>query len=248
MMTKRLLDIFLSALAVLLVAPALLLVMLAIWARDGAAPLYRGVRIGKEAREFRMLKLRTMTPRAEIAGATSTAKSDARVTPLGQLLRRWKIDELPQFWNVLVGDMSLVGPRPNTWRGGVEHYTPAERRLLSVRPGITDLASIVFSDEGDILDGSADPDALYDRVIRPWKSQLGLLYVGHQSLWLDVRILWLTALALVSRRAALDGVARILSRYRADARLAEVCRRNRPLPAGSPPTTLTEIDECGFTY
>ena len=109
------------------------------------------------------------------------------------------------------------------------------RRLLDVRPGITDLASIVFSDEGDILDGAADPDALYDAVIRPWKSRLGLLYIDGRDWRLDVRILWLTAIALGSRNAALEGLAGILDRLGADPELKRICLRRGPLPHGLPP-------------
>src|SRR5207302_1441787 len=105
----------------------------------------------------------------------------------------------------------IVGPRPNVKRG-TDLYTEQEKRLLSVRPGITDFASIVFSDEGDILEGKADPDEAYDQLIRPGKSRLGLLYLAHSSVWLDIRLIWLTALALVSKASALRGVVDILKR------------------------------------
>jgi len=235
MTAKRLFDVVFAAAVLLAAAPVLLAAMLLVWAHDGGPPLYRGVRVGKDGRDFRMLKLRSMSVGAETRGGSSTAASDARLTPIGRSLRRWKLDELPQFWNVLAGEMSVVGPRPNTRRGGVERYTCEELRLLNVQPGITDLSSILFSDEADILDGAADPDALYDAVIRPWKSRLGLLYVERRSLPADLRIVWLTALAIVARPLALEGLAGLLAQWGAAPELIEICRRTAPLPQAEPP-------------
>jgi lipopolysaccharide/colanic/teichoic acid biosynthesis glycosyltransferase len=234
-MIKRLIDIALSGLALIVAGPAILVAMLVIFSHDGHSPVYLPFRVGRGGRDFRMAKLRTMTVDAEQRGGSSTSRSDARVTPPGRLLRRWKIDELPQLWNVLEGQMSLVGPRPNVRRGGVDRYTPAELRLLEARPGVTDLASIVFADEADILDGAPDPDLLYDRVIRPWKSRLGLLYLARRSLWIDFRIIALTVLAMVARRAALEGVDHILAEWGAGEPLRSVCRREGPLPWAAPP-------------
>jgi lipopolysaccharide/colanic/teichoic acid biosynthesis glycosyltransferase len=150
-------------------------------------------------------------------------------------VRRAKLDEITQLWNVLVGHMSLVGPRPNVKRE-TDLYTVDERRLLNVRPGITDLASIVFSDEGDILRGSADPDLRYNQVIRPWKSRLALLYVDSvASVVLDLRIIALTVLSAVSRPSALRGVARIVQELNGDSALAQVALREAPLAAAAPP-------------
>lgn len=235
MTAKRALDVAIALAVLIVAAPLLAVAMLAIWAEDGGAPLYRGVRVGRGNRDFRMLKLRSMRIDADRLGGTSTARSDIRVTAIGRIVRRWKIDELPQFWNVLIGEMSLVGPRPNMRTGGVDRYTLAELHLLDIRPGITDLASIVFSDEGDILDGAADPDALYDTVIRPWKSRLGLLYVEHRDLATDLRLLWLTALAIVAKPVALRGVDAILAHWHADPALRCICARAAPLPTALPP-------------
>lgn len=237
MTAKRLIDVALSLGALAAISPALAVAMLLVWAQDGGPPLYLGIRVGRGDRDFRIAKLRSMRVGAERLGGTSTAGSDGRITPVGRFLRRWKLDELPQLWNVLAGDMSLVGPRPNTRRGGVDRYTPAELRLLSVRPGITDLASIVFSDEADILDGAGDPDAAYDRLIRPWKSRLGLLYIDRRSLAVDLRLVWLTAVALADKPRALKGIDRLLARWGADAELRHVCRREVP-PHPAPPPGL----------
>src|SRR5205814_6243983 len=127
----------------------------------------------------------------------------------------YMLDELMQLWNVFIGDMSLVGPRPQV-RREVDIYTGAERELLTVRPGITDVASIVFADEAEILADAADPDLMYNQLIRPWKSRLGLIYVRHCSVGLDLRLLLLTVVALVSRRRALSDLQRILERLRAE--------------------------------
>jgi lipopolysaccharide/colanic/teichoic acid biosynthesis glycosyltransferase len=234
-MSKRLLDMGLSLALLVLASPAILLAMLAIFAHDHGPPIYWAPRVGRGGRDFRMAKLRTMAVDADRRGGSSTSRSDGRITAPGRFLRRWKIDELPQLWNVLIGQMSLVGPRPNVRAGGVERYTAEELRLLDARPGVTDLASIVFSDEDLLLEGAPDPDARYDRLIRPWKSRLGLLYLRHRSLWIDLRIIALTALAIVAKRAALQGVDRILAEWGAAEDLRRVCRREGPLPRVEPP-------------
>jgi lipopolysaccharide/colanic/teichoic acid biosynthesis glycosyltransferase len=234
-MTKRLMDLGLSLTFLTLLSPVALIAMLAIFAHDRQSPIYWAPRVGRGGRDFRMAKLRSMTVDAERRGGSSTSRSDSRVTPPGRVLRRWKIDELPQLWNVLIGQMSLVGPRPNVRRGGVDRYTPEELGLLEGRPGVTDLASIVFFDEEDILEGAPDADACYDRLIRPWKSRLGLLYLRRRSAWIDLRIIALTALAIVSKRAALQGVDRILAEWGAAEDLRGVCRREGPLPWIEPP-------------
>lgn len=234
-MTKRAFDIIFAFVAILLTMPILLLAGTMILAHDGHPPVYAGRRVGRRNRDFRMLKLRTMIPGAHQVGGPSTSASDARLTRLGSALRRFKLDELPQFWNVLIGDMSIVGPRPNVRSGGVDRYTLEELGLLSIRPGITDLASIVFSDEGEILRDSPDPDALYDAVIRPWKSRLALLYVEHRNFDLDIELIGLTILSLLSRDAALRGVDAILERWGASEDLRQSCARSQPLPRGEPP-------------
>jgi lipopolysaccharide/colanic/teichoic acid biosynthesis glycosyltransferase len=234
-MRKRLLDFVLALAATLLTLPIVAICALLVWAQDGRSPFYSGLRVGRRGRDFQMVKLRTMIAGADGAGGLSTAASDSRLTPLGAMLRRWKIDELPQFWNVLKGDMSIVGPRPNFRVGGIDRYTGEELKLLSVRPGITDVASIVFSDEGEILDGSGDPDGLYDAIIRPWKNRLALLYVERRTTAVDLQLIALTLVALVSKDAALRGVDHILESWGASAELRRICARSGPLPAGEPP-------------
>jgi lipopolysaccharide/colanic/teichoic acid biosynthesis glycosyltransferase len=240
-MAKRLFDIVFALLAIVATLPLIAVASFLIWAEDGQPPLYRGVRAGRNGRDFRMIKLRTMIADGERLGGSSTSASDWRLTAVGAALRRLKVDELPQFWNVLLGDMSVVGPRPNVRTGGVDRYTSEEQRLLSLRPGITDLASIVFADEGEILKNSADADALYNAVIRPWKNRLGLLYVERRSLAADLCIVALTGAALMSRRFALRGVDAILVRWNADPTLRRICSRQEQLPPGDPPGQLARV-------
>ncbi|MGA0600142.1 sugar transferase [Caulobacter sp. KR2-114] len=239
---KRAFDIVFAAAVLTVASPVLLTAMGLVWLQDRHSPLYLARRVGRNGADFQMVKIRSMVVDADCSGVNSTSAGDNRVTPVGRWIRRCKLDEVSQFWNVLVGEMSVVGPRPNTRAWGVDLYTAEEQRLLSVRPGITDLASIVFADEGDILQGAENADLTYNQLIRPWKSRLGLLYVerigraGGAAVWLDLRIAWLTALAIVSRPAALKGVEGILRELGADEALIAVCRRQgaKP-PAGAPP-------------
>jgi lipopolysaccharide/colanic/teichoic acid biosynthesis glycosyltransferase len=236
---KRIVDLLFSVAALIVSSPVMITAIVAVWLYDRHSPFYRATRAGYRNRDFMMLKIRSMRVDADKIGGSSTSGRDPRITPVGHYVRRFKLDELSQFWNVLMGDMSVVGPRPNTRRDGVDLYTEEEMRLLSVKPGVTDISSIVFSDEGNILAESDDPDGHYNRVIRPWKSRLGLLYIEHQSLMLDLRVIWLTGVALVSKPKALSGVTTILKNIGADARLIEICRRQTALPEGLPPGART---------
>ena len=218
----------------LLLSPLLAAIALLIWVEDFHSPWFRGVRVGLGGAQFKMLKFRSMRPDAWRSGVNSTAARDPRITRVGYWLRWTKMDELPQLWNVLTGEMSLVGPRPQVVVDAAL-YTAAERRIFSLRPGITDVASIVFSDEGEILAGAGDPDLLYNQIIRPWKSRLALLYGEQRSGWYDLRILGLTLAGLVSRRRALDGVAAILVEWNAPPLLRRMAGRNEPLLAYPPP-------------
>jgi len=231
---KRIFDFSAALFGLLLLTAPLALLILAVFLEDRRSPLFFGARVGRGRREFRMVKLRTMTPDAWKTGVNSTASRDRRITRVGRWLRLAKLDELPQLWNVLTGDMSLVGPRPQV-AAEVERYTDAECRMLEVRPGVTDLASIVFADEGKILAGASDPDLLYNQIIRPWKSRLALACIDHGSLFIDLRIIALTLLASVSRRRALRGVEHLLTQWHADTLLQKTATRREPLLAWPPP-------------
>ena len=175
-----------------------------------------------------------MVVHADKSGVDSTSMDDKRITFVGQTIRRFKIDELTQLWNVFLGQMSLVGPRPQVERD-VNIYTSEERHLLDVRPGITDFASIVFADEGSILAGRVDPDLAYNQLIRPWKSRLGLLYVRHRTIWIDFKLIFATILAVLARNKALQMVCKMLVHLDADHELLTICSRNTELNPAPPP-------------
>ena len=192
---KRALD-FLLALGVLVVlSPVLVAIVLWIKLADPGPVLYAGSRVGRGGKIFRMLKFRTMVVDAERVGPSSTAGDDPRITRPGRFMRRLKLDELPQLINVLRGEMSFVGPRPQV-QWAVDLYTPEQRALLAVRPGITDYASLRFRNEGEILQGSADPDKDYLEKIAPLKIELGLHYVQTYSLLSDVKLIVATGLSV----------------------------------------------------
>jgi lipopolysaccharide/colanic/teichoic acid biosynthesis glycosyltransferase len=231
---KRLFDVTASAFGLLLAIPVLLPVMFLVWRQDKHSPFYVAPRVGRNGQSFKMIKLRSMVINADKSGVDSTAANDNRITAVGQFIRRYKLDELTQLWSVLKGDMSLVGPRPNVKRE-TDLYTPVERKLLTVKPGITDISSIVFSDEGDILKDQADPDIAYNQIIRPGKSLLGLLYIENQSLWLDIKLCFLTVIAFLSRKKALAGVQKILISVNAPDDICQLALRQQALVPRPPP-------------
>jgi lipopolysaccharide/colanic/teichoic acid biosynthesis glycosyltransferase len=233
-MFKRLFDVVASGLGLVAASPVLLPVMFLVWWQDKHSPFYVAPRVGKGNVPFKMIKLRSMVINADKSGVDSTGANDRRITGVGRFIRRYKLDELSQLWNVFIGDMSLVGPRPNVKRE-TDLYTPVERRLLAVKPGITDFASIVFSDEGDILADQPDPDIAYNQLIRPGKSMLGLFYIDNRSLLLDIKLCFLTAVAIVSRKHALAGVSQILRALGASEEMLRIAARVAPLVPMPPP-------------
>lgn len=233
-MRKRTLDILAAAVGLILFFPLLAVVAAAIWMEDRHSPFFLGKRVARGGGTFRMVKFRSMTPDAWKTGVSSTAAGDRRMTRMGKVVRRFKLDELPQLWNVLVGDMSLVGPRPQV-ETDASLYTAEERRMLRVRPGITDPASIVFADEGEILAGAPDPDLLYNQIIRPWKSRLALLSAGRGTIATDLILVFLTLASAVSREYALAGVVRLAEYWGADPLLLRMASRREPLLAWPPP-------------
>ena len=203
-MLKRFLDVAAAGSALVALAPVMAVVATRIKREDSGPIFYRAVRVGKDGRPFRMFKFRTMVVNADKLGGPSTPADDPRLTRIGKTLRAYKLDELPQLINVVLGDMSLVGPRPEVPEY-VSLYTPEERLLLSVRPGMTDWASIRFRHEAEILRGSADPEQTYQEKIRPEKIRLGLEYVRKRSLWIDLGILLSTAQTLLTDDRSDDG-------------------------------------------
>ena len=196
---KRLLDMIMSFLGLFSFSPLLLTVSFLIKREDGGPVFYRGLRVGRNGKPFKIFKFRSMVLNAEQIGGPSTSDDDPRITRIGKLIRKYKLDELPQLINVLKGDMSIVGPRPEV-QHYVDMYTEEEKAILPVRPGITDWASIWNPDEGAILAGSADPEKTYMEKIRPKKLELQLKYVRERSFWADMKIIMETIWTLVRRR------------------------------------------------
>ncbi len=193
---KRLLDIVLSIFGLALLAVPMLIISLIIKLTDFAPVLYRQVRVGKDGKEFKIFKFRSMRVGAEKMGAQITVGRDPRVTPVGRVLRKAKLDELPQLLNVLFGTMSFVGPRPEVPKY-VAMYNDEQRKVLSVRPGITDIASVKYRNESELLAEAGDDwERLYVNKVMPDKLRLNLEYIEKQSLWFDIKLIFKTLVRL----------------------------------------------------
>jgi lipopolysaccharide/colanic/teichoic acid biosynthesis glycosyltransferase len=237
---KRILDFILSLIGLVLASPILLPTIFLVWIQDWHSPFYIAPRVGKNERSFKMLKLRSMIVNADKSGVDSTSANDNRITGIGRIIRKYKLDELSQLWNVLIGDMSFVGPRPNVKRE-TDLYTIEEKKLLTVRPGITDFSSIVFSDEGEILKDQEDPDISYNQLIRPGKSMLGLFYIENRTFLIDVRLIILTMVAIISKDFALKKVVLILKNLRASDTLIDISARKKDLVPMPPPGSTSIV-------
>lgn len=211
---KRVFDLFFSSLGIIILSPLLGWIAWRIHREDGGPVFYRGARVGLHGRPFLIFKFRTMVVNAEKLGGSSTADGDLRITRIGLKLRKHKLDELSQLFNVFLGEMSLVGPRPEV-KFYTDMYTEEEKAILEVRPGITDWASLWNPDEGSLLAGAEDPDKAYLELIRPTKLKLQLQYARSQSLWMDLKIIFLTLFALVrpQSQTILKLRARLGSKY-----------------------------------
>ena len=193
---KRAMDIVISGGALAVLWPVLLLIALAIKIDDPGPVFYRQVRVGKDGREFRIFKFRTMVVDADKKGLQITVSRDNRITRMGRLLRKTKLDELAQLINVFTGEMSFVGPRPEVPKY-VNLYTPYQRQVLLVRPGITDYASIAYRNENDMLEGAEDPEKMYIDVIMPDKIELNMKYLHEISPLADIRLIFSTIAAVI---------------------------------------------------
>lgn len=189
---KRLYDVVFSFIGLVLLAPLFAVIWALVKITDGGVVFYRQARVGRGGREFWIYKFRTMVPAADQTGPSITKQGDARVTRIGRILRKTKLDELPQLWNVLKGDMSLVGPRPEVPRY-VQRYTPEQREVLRLKPGITDLASLYFRDEEELLANADNLEEFYLQHCVPRKLQLNLEYAARANLVSDTWIILQTA-------------------------------------------------------
>jgi lipopolysaccharide/colanic/teichoic acid biosynthesis glycosyltransferase len=196
-MVKHLFDFILSLFGLIVTFPIFLMVAFGIKLDSAGPVLYNGVRVGKNGKQFRMHKFRSMVQNADKIGGPSTAGDDSRLTHMGKFLKKFQLDELPQLFNVLKGEMSLVGPRPEV-PFYVDMMSEEEKRvILSVRPGITDWASLWNFHEGEILRGAEDPEKAYQEKIRPEKIRLQMKYVKERSLLVDLKIIMQTILKLL---------------------------------------------------
>ena len=196
LLAKRAMDIVLSACALAVLWPLLLLIALAIWIDDPGPVFYRQVRVGRNGKTFRIFKFRSMVMDADKKGLAITVGRDSRITRVGAVLRKTKLDELAQLLNVLFGQMSFVGPRPEVPKY-VELYTPYQRQVLLVRPGITDYASIAYRNENDLLAGAPNPETMYIEQIMPDKIELNMKYLREISPLADIRLILKTIVAVI---------------------------------------------------
>ena len=190
-MIKRLFDISISFLALVILLPVLIIISIWVLLDSKGGIFYRQRRVGKNNRDFTLLKFRTMHPGADARGLLTVGERDPRITGAGYSLRRTKLDELPQLINILAGDMSLVGPRPEV-RKYVDLYTDEQLKVLDIRPGLTDNASLAYIDESEILAKSEDPEKTYIETILPAKLELNLQYIHERSMGKDIGIIFRT--------------------------------------------------------
>jgi len=231
---KRIFDITLSFIGLVLVIPLITPFIFLIWLQDFENPFYIADRVGLNFKKFKIIKLRSMIVKADKSKVDSTSANDPRITRFGAIIRKLKLDELTQLFNVFKGEMSFVGPRPNVERE-TNLYSNKEKELLSVKPGITDFASIVFSDESEILKDYQNPDIAYNQLIRPRKNFLALTYIKNKSITLDLKIILLTIYAFVNKRKTLNLIVRILRNYETPEEIIEMARRNKKLTPMAPP-------------
>ncbi len=195
-MAKRLFDVIFSLIGLILLSPILLIISLCVLSDLEGSVIYRQKRIGKNGIEFYLFKFKTMKKGSDRKGLLTVGSRDQRITRTGYYLRKYKLDELPQLMNVLLGDMSLVGPRPEV-KKYTDLYSEAQRQVLLVKPGITDYASIEFSNENEILGASPNPEETYIQEIMPQKLLLNLKYISEKSLWTDIRIIFSTIYKII---------------------------------------------------
>ncbi len=196
MSATRVFDFLSALLGLLVLLPFLAIIALLVKLQDGGPVFYRQERVGRQGRPFRIWKFRPMVVDADRVGKPLTVGADPRVTRIGAVLRRWKLDELPQLLNVVAGEMGLVGPRPEVPKY-VARYTEAQRRVLELRPGVTDLASIAYRNESELLAGLEDPEGHYIGTILPDKIRINLDYAAKAGLWRNLKVI-LATLGLLS--------------------------------------------------
>lgn len=223
-MLKIFIDKFISVFVLIFFSPLIIICLFLVFINDFSNPIYISIRVGKNFKNFNLLKIRSMVSNADKTGVTSTSSNDKRITSVGKFIRKFKIDEILQLINVIKGEMTLVGPRPQI-PSEVKMYSSFEKKLLMVKPGITDFSSIIFADEGEILKDSLNPNGDYNKLIRPWKSQLGVFYIDNQNFLLDLQLIIFTIISILDRKFALIKVSDLLKRLKADPSIIMVAKR-----------------------
>lgn len=227
-MIKNIFDKFSALIILVIFSPILLILILIVYLNDFSNPLYISDRVGIKFINFKLYKIRSMIINADSSGVTSTSSNDQRITSVGRFIRKFKIDEIVQLFNVLRGDMSLVGPRPQI-PTEVKLYTDFEKSLLNIKPGITDFSSIIFSDEAEILRDSKDPNKDYNLLIRPWKSRLGIFYIENNNFIIDLKLIFFTIVSILNREKALKYTSSLLKKLNASQDLIEIAKRKKSL-------------------
>lgn len=197
MMTKRSFDIIFSLLALVILLPFIMVISLLVFFSSPGGIFYRQNRVGKNNQDFSLIKFRTMLKGSDKKGLLTTSRLESQITPAGKWLRKYKLDELPQLFNVLAGEMSIVGPRPEV-RKYVELYTTDQKKVLTVKPGLTDYASLKYFNENEILNSCSDPEEAYIRKIMPEKLKLNLRYINEQGMITDLQIIGKTIRRILS--------------------------------------------------
>jgi lipopolysaccharide/colanic/teichoic acid biosynthesis glycosyltransferase len=194
---KRFLDVILSVLVLIILSPLFIIIAIIITCESRGGVIYSQTRVGRYNKDFKLLKFRTMYTGSDQKGLITVGEHDARITPFGYFLRKSKMDEFPQLLNIIKGDMSIVGPRPEV-RHYVDMYTEEQLKVLSVRPGLTDFASLVYIDENKLLENQEDPEEFYIKEMMPRKLELNLKYIEQQSVKTDAILIFKTLKAIVS--------------------------------------------------
>lgn len=230
----RLFELILALSILIVLLPVFLITTLLIFLTDFDQPFYVANRVGRDGISFKMYKFRSMRKVKSMEHIVSTSETDTRITWVGKIIRKFKIDEFSQVINVILGNMQFVGPRPNV-ESEISLYTKVESEILSIKPGITDISSIVFSDLNTILKDSQNVNLDYNQLVRPWKSRLALLYIKNRSFKLDLELMFLTVYNSVNRRATLNRLKKIVGHYSNDQLLSEIAGRELKLFPYPPP-------------
>lgn len=248
MILKNLFDYLLAFLLITILAIPTVIILIFVYKQDFNNPIYISKRVKKNNEIFSLLKIRSMKISNEKNVITSTSYNDPRISKIGYAIRRYKIDEIPQLINIVKNEMSFVGPRPNVFEE-VNLYTDQEKKLLNVKPGITDYASIIFSDESEILKNSTNPNLDYNLLIRPWKSLIGIYYVENRNFFMDIEILFLTFFSLLNKDFTTSYISKKLLKHDFET-YSKLFNPNRVLKPLPPPgsTKLVSQNDLDAVY